>query len=431
MTQMISARKGIVTREMKAILETEPISEKLLLERVASGSIAIPANKHRTLPKPIAIGVGTKTKVNANIGTSPDNSDIELELKKLKIAEEAGADTYMDLSTYGALDNIRQTLIEHASIPIGTVPIYQAISEVTQKKGGLRKMTADDLFDVIEKQALGGVDFMTVHCGVTQRTLEALISEGRLMNVVSRGGSFLVEWMLFHKAENPLFEYYDRLLDIAKKHDVTLSLGDGFRPGCLADATDRSQIQELIILGELTSRAWKEGVQVMIEGPGHMPVNQIQQNIFLEKQLCHNAPFYVLGPIVTDIAPGYDHITSAIGGTIAASAGADFLCYVTPSEHLSLPTLDDVKAGVITARIAAHAGDIAKNLPGAMEPDIAMANFRQKHDWKGQIDVSIDPKLALERRNASIPADEDTCTMCGEFCAIKVINKSFRELVNR
>ncbi|MFC1853696.1 phosphomethylpyrimidine synthase ThiC [candidate division CSSED10-310 bacterium] len=431
MTQMSSARKGDLSPEMKQILKTERIDQEALLQGVASGTIAIPANINRSLKRPQAIGKGLKTKVNANIGTSPDSSDLALELQKLDAAEKAGADTFMDLSTAGDLDEIRKTLIEHASIPIGTVPIYQARIEVIQSGKGFIDMSVDELFEVLQKHAEDGVDFFTVHCGVTRAAVDALLNEGRLMNIVSRGGSFLVEWMLYHDCENPLYQHYDRLLALAKKYDVTLSLGDGLRPGCLADATDRAMIQELITLGELTNRAWQEDVQVIIEGPGHMPINHIAENVFLEKQLCHGAPFYVLGPIVTDIAPGYDHITAGIGGAIAASAGADFLCYVTPSEHLSLPTVEDVHLGVITTRIAAHAGDIGKGIPGALTQDDAMAKCRQNHDWKGQIALSIDPGKATTRREASLPADEETCSMCGEFCAIKVINRSFREILNR
>jgi phosphomethylpyrimidine synthase len=431
MTQMINARKGLITREMKYVLEQERISEDFLLKGLASGTIVIPANHHRTLNRPLGIGKGLRTKVNANIGTSSDDCNIAHELEKLAVSEAAGVDAFMDLSTGGDLTAIRRELIGKASIPIGTVPIYQAGVEIVRKGRGLRDMTADDLFAVIEAQALEGVDFMTLHCGVTRRTVDALLAEGRIMNVVSRGGSFLVEWMLYNDQENPLFSQYDRLIEIALKHDVTLSLGDGFRPGCLADATDRSQIQELIMLGELTERAWKQGVQVMIEGPGHMPIHHIAANVFLEKQLCHGAPFYVLGPLVTDIAPGYDHLTAAIGGAIAASSGADFLCYVTPAEHLSLPTIEDVREGVITTRIAAHAADIAKGIPEAIAQDRAMATFRQKNDWQGQIASAIDPQKAAEKRASTTPSDEETCTMCGEYCAIKIINRSFREILNR
>lgn len=431
MTQMEKARKGEITREMEFVLDHEPLSEKDLLDKMSSGKIVIPANVNRTLRRPQAIGEGTRTKVNANIGTSSESSDLSNELEKLKVIESSGADAFMDLSTGGDLEKIRQELIRNASIPIGTVPIYQARIELAQANKGLRDMSIDDLFGVIEKQARGGVDFITVHCGVTRQTVETLLREGRIMNIVSRGGSFLVEWMLYNDKENPLFEHFDRLLEIAYQHDVTLSLGDGFRPGCLADATDRSQVQELIILGELTQRAWEQNVQVMIEGPGHMPLHHIKSNIFLEKQLCHGAPFYVLGPLVTDSAPGYDHITSAIGGAIAASAGADFLCYVTPAEHLCLPTLADVKEGIIAARIAGHAADIAKGYQPAIERDMKMAEYRKNHDWKGQLEIAIDPVLATERREAAMPKDEDTCTMCGEYCAIKVINTSFREILNK
>jgi phosphomethylpyrimidine synthase len=311
-------------------------------------------------------------------------------------------------------------------VPIGTVPIYQAVIETVRSGKPMVQMTAEALFEVIRKHAEDGVDFITVHCGVTRESAKRLHREGRLMDVVSRGGAFTVEWMAYNKKENPLYEHYDRLLDLACEYDLTLSLGDGLRPGCLADATDRGQVQELIILGELAARAAERNVQVMIEGPGHVPLNQIAANIQLQKQLCHGAPFYVLGPLVTDIAPGYDHITSAIGGALAAAAGADFLCYVTPSEHLRLPTIEDVKNGVIASRIAAHAADIAKGVPGALEQDIRMARARKAMDWESQIRHSVDPELAEKLRSSSRPADKDVCTMCGEFCAIKLLSNKER-----
>ena len=348
------------------------------------------------------------------------------EIEKLRVAVESGADTVMDLSTGGHLDDIRKVVIKESTIPIGTVPIYQAVVETVKNKKAVVHMSVDTLFKVIEKQAEDGVDFITVHCGLTRESAGRIKKEGRLMDVVSRGGAFTIEWMAFNKKENPLYEHYDRLLGIAREYDLTLSLGDGLRPGCLADATDRGQVQELIILGELAERAWAQDVQVMIEGPGHVPMHQIATNVQLQKQLCHGAPFYVLGPLVTDIAPGYDHITSAIGGAIAASAGADFLCYVTPSEHLRLPSVEDVKVGVIASKIAAHAADITKGVKGAMEKDIQMAKCRKAMDWEQQIKLSLDPTLADQLRSSSQPADKDVCTMCGDFCAIKLLNKEER-----
>jgi len=379
--------------------------------------------KHRNIA-PLAIGKGLRAKVNANVGTSVDHNNIEEELEKVRAAIEAGADTIMDLSTGPGIDETRKTVMKASTVPVGTVPIYQAAVEMPRKKNRpMVEMTAGDLFEVIERHGEDGVDFITVHCGVTRNSVEKIKKEGRLLGVVSRGGAILVEWMDYNKKENPLFEDYPRLLEIAKAYDMTLSLGDGLRPGCLADATDRGQVQELILLGELTERAWAEGVQVMIEGPGHVPLDQIEANVLLQKRICHGAPFYVLGPLVTDIAPGYDHITGAIGGAIAARAGADFLCYVTPSEHLRLPTVEDVREGVIASRIAGHAADIARGLKGAMEMDCRMARARKALDWKEQIRLSIDPRRAKKLRESSMPQDSDVCTMCGELCAVKKSSK--------
>jgi phosphomethylpyrimidine synthase len=371
----------------------------------------------------MGIGRGLRTKINANIGTSRDCMNVEEELKKLAVAIEAGADTIMDLSTGGSIDEVRKEIVRHSTVPVGTVPIYQAAIEAVGRKKAMVEMTVDEIFAVIERQAEDGIDFITVHCGLTREAARRLKKEGRLMDVVSRGGAFTIEWMAYNKKENPLYEYYDRLLELARSYDLTLSLGDGMRPGSIADATDRAQVQELIVLGELAQQALEKGVQVMIEGPGHVPINQIEANILLQKQLCHGAPFYVLGPLVTDAAPGYDHITSAIGGALAASYGADFLCYVTPSEHLRLPTIEDVREGVIASKIAAHAGDIAKGVKGAMERDIAMSRCRKNLDWKGQIEASLDPIKAKALRDSRTPAEDDVCTMCGEFCAIKILNK--------
>lgn len=424
MTQLEYARQGTVTEAMEKCASAEGVSADAIRQGLAEGTMVITQNlKHRTIA-PLAIGKGLRTKVNANVGTSVDRTNIEEELEKVRVAIEAGADTIMDLSTGPGIDETRKAVMKASPVPVGTVPIYQAAIEMPRRKNRpMVEMTADDLFNVIERHGEDGVDFITVHCGVTQNSVEKIKKEGRLMGVVSRGGAILVEWMDYNKKENPLFEHYDRLLEIAKAFDMTLSLGDGLRPGCLADATDRGQIQELIILGELTERAWDKGVQVIIEGPGHVPLDQIEANVLLQKRICHGAPFYVLGPLVTDIAPGYDHITGAIGGAIAAKAGADFLCYVTPSEHLRLPTVEDVREGVIASRIAGHAADIARGLKGAMEQDCRMARARKALNWQDQIRLSIDPQKARKLRESSLPQESDVCTMCGELCAIKKVAK--------
>lgn len=424
MTLLNNARSGKTTKEMKTVAKKEGVELRYLIKNIAGGSIVIPYNKkHKTLKLLSGIGKGLRTKVNANIGTSSEHTSLKDEIEKLDTAVKAGTDTIMDLSTGGNIDKIRKTIIERSPVPVGTVPIYQAAIECAKTKG-IINMSKDYIFDVIEKQAEDGVDFMTVHCGVTMEALKRLKNQGRLLDIVSRGGAFLAVWMLHNQKENPLFEHYDRLLEIAKKYDVTLSLGDGLRPGCLADATDRGQIQELVILGELAKRARAEGVQIIIEGPGHMPVDHIKANVLLEKKLCSDAPFYVLGPLVTDISPGYDHITGAIGGTLAAYYGADYLCYLTPSEHLRLPTVDDVREGVIITRIAAHAADIAKGTRGAMDKDIEMAIARKNLDWKKQINLSIDPEKARRFRKES-KISGNKCTMCGKYCAIDIVNKYF------
>jgi phosphomethylpyrimidine synthase len=426
MTQRTNAQRGVITKEMKRVALEEGVSPEWLREKVASGRIAIPANRNHKGVKAIGIGEGLRIKVNTNLGTSSDRSDLEEELKKLKVSIDAGTDTVMDLSTGGDISAIRAEILKHSSIPLGTVPIYQAAVKAVRKRKSLAKMRTEDLFEVIEAQAEEGVDFMTLHCGVTRHTVERLRLDPRILGVVSRGGSFLVEWMIYNGRENPLYEHYDRILEIAKKHDVTLSLGDGLRPGCLADATDRAQVSETILLGELTERAWAEGVQVIIEGPGHVPLDQIEANVLLEKRLCKGAPFYVLGPLVTDISPGYDHITCAIGGAIAGRAGADFLCYVTPSEHLKLPSVEDVKEGVIATRIAGHAADIARGNRKAIERDLEMAKARKSFDWKRQIELSLDPEKAGRFHEEGKSGEEDVCTMCGEFCAIKRVKDFFR-----
>ena len=419
--QIEEARKNVITPEMEQVAATEGVSAEYIRQAVAEGHVIIPLNRNHRSIKPMGIGRGLKTKINANIGTSRDCMNVEEELKKLAVAIEAGADTIMDLSTGGNIDDVRKVIVRESTVPVGTVPIYQAGIEAVGRKKAMVEMTVDEIFEVIERQAEDGIDFITVHCGLTREAARRLKKEGRLMDVVSRGGAFTIEWMAYNKKENPLYQHYDRLLEIARAYDLTLSLGDGMRPGSIADATDRAQVQELIVLGELAQQALEKSVQVMIEGPGHVPINQIEANILLQKQLCHGAPFYVLGPLVTDAAPGYDHITSAIGGALAAACGADYLCYVTPSEHLRLPTIEDVREGVIASKIAAHAGDIAKGIKGAMERDIAMSRCRKTLDWKGQIEASLDPVKARALRDSRTPAEDDVCTMCGEFCAMKRI----------
>jgi len=426
MTQLEKARKGLITEEMKIAARAEKVAPEYIRSGLVDGAIVICRNnKHKSI-KPLAIGKGISTKVNANIGTSKDHTDINLELKKLKIAVDAGADAVMDLSTGGNLASIRKAVMKKSTVAIGTVPIYQAAVRMIAQKKAISEMTADDIFDVIEENGRDGVDFITVHCGVTRLSVAALKSQKRILGIVSRGGSMTANWMDCNKKENPLYEEYDRLLEIAHRYDMVLSLGDGLRPGAIDDATDQAQMQELIILGELAARARAAGVQVMIEGPGHVPLTEIVTNIKLQKEICQNAPFYVLGPLPTDIAPGYDHITSAIGGAIAGAAGADFLCYVTPAEHLRLPTLADVRDGVIAARIAAHIADIAKGLPGARTKDRKMAQCRKNFDWQGQVDLSIDPEKTVALLEKSKSAKEEGCTMCGELCAIKLGKKQRR-----
>jgi phosphomethylpyrimidine synthase len=417
------ARQGIITPEMEKVAAAEGVTTQYLLEEIALGHVIIPVNKNHRSITPMGIGRGLSTKINANIGTSKDCSNLDDELKKLDVAIAAGAHTVMDLSTGGDINGIRREVLKRSTVPVGTVPLYQAAIETTKNNKKIVDMSSEDMFRVIEQQAEDGVDFVTVHCGLTREAALRLKKQGRIMSVVSRGGSFTVAWMIHNKKENPLYEQYDRLLEIAAAYDMTLSLGDGMRPGCIADATDRCQIQELITLGELAQRAMERGVQVMIEGPGHVPIDQIAANIQLQKRLCNGAPFYVLGPLVTDSAPGYDHITSAIGGAIAAMHGADYLCYVTPAEHLRLPTLEDVREGVIASKIAAHAADIAKGNKRALERDITMATYRKALDWEGQIQSSLDPERARAMRDSRKPTDSDVCTMCGEFCAIKVLNQ--------
>ena len=426
-TQMQLARQGIITDAMRTVAQQEGVSEEFIRAGVAEGTIAICCNVNHKNLIPRGVGQGLKVKVNANIGTSSSFPDIEPELVKLKAAVDAGADAVMDLSTGNNITASRRAIIENSTVMVGTVPMYQATVETIKKRGAVVEMTKEDLFDVICMQAADGADFMTLHCGITKSVLKALTEEGRIMDVVSRGGSFITGWMLHNDKENPLYEYYDEILDICAEYDVTISLGDGLRPGCLADATDRAQIQELLNLGELTQRAWDKGVQVMVEGPGHMPYNQIAANMQLQKRICHGAPFYVLGPLGTDVAPGYDHITSAIGGTLAVVSGADFLCYVTPAEHLGLPDLNDVREGVIAARIAAHAADLAKGNKQAWAWDNAMAKARKELDWPEQLRLALDPVKATEYRNKKNKSDEEACSMCGDYCAVKIVGQYLEE----
>ena len=415
---------------MELVAGTEGLSPESVRQGLAEGTMVIPANPRHSSLNPCGIGKGLRTKVNANVGTSSDYGMLETELEKVRICLEYKADTVMDLSTGGDVTAIRRAMLLSCPIPLGTVPIYQAGIEAVEGRGAIVDMTADDLFAVIEQQAEDGVDFMTVHCGVTQKAIARLRNQGRLTNVVSRGGAFLIGWMLHQDKENPLCEQYDRLLDIAVRYDVTLSLGDGMRPGSLADATDRCQIEELLTLGELVERARTAGVQVMVEGPGHVPLDQIVANVQLEKRICKGAPFYVLGPLVTDIAAGYDHITAAIGGAIAAAAGADFLCYVTPSEHLSLPDTDDVREGIIGARIAAHAGDIVKGVKEASNWDREMSIARRNLDWQEQIRLSLDPAKARSLHDR-FGTKGETCSMCGPYCAMALVEKSLGITVAR
>jgi phosphomethylpyrimidine synthase len=417
---MEAARKGIVTREMEAVLGSEDIDKTKLLELVAKGEIAICANVNHTSLAPAAVGKGMKTKVNVNLGISEDCANVEAEMDKVKLAIEMKADAIMDLSCFGKTREFRRKLIEMSPAMIGTVPMYDAVGYFDRD---LPDIKAEHFLEVFETHAADGVDFMTVHAGINRKTAERFKNNKRLTHIVSRGGSLLFCWMEMTGEENPFYEYFDQILDIARTYDVTLSLGDACRPGSINDATDASQIEELITLGELTKRAWARDVQVMIEGPGHMALNEIAANMLIEKRLCHGAPFYVLGPLVTDVAPGYDHITSAIGGAVAAANGADFLCYVTPAEHLRLPDLDDMKEGLIATRIAAHAADIAKGIKGAADWDRQMSEARADLDWRRMMDLAMDGDKARRYRESSLPEHEDSCTMCGKMCAVRTTKR--------
>ncbi|NOZ68386.1 MAG: phosphomethylpyrimidine synthase ThiC [Deferribacteres bacterium] len=425
-TRIELARKGVITDEVKQVAAEEGIGPEQLSADIASGFTVITRNIHHDI-KPLGIGRGLKTKINANIGTSRDRVSLDEEMEKLDVLIKYGADAVMDLSTGGHIKEIRKMLISRSSIAVGTVPIYEAVARAAEEKGSIAKMSVDDLFNAIEGHAEDMVDFITVHCGLTRKTIETLREDGRILDIVSRGGAFLVEWMIYNDRENPLYEYYDRLLEIAGRYDLTLSLGDGARPGCLADATDRTQIDELLTLGKLRDRALEAGVQVIIEGPGHVPLNQVELNIKMQKEICKGAPFYVLGPLVTDIAMGYDHIAAAIGGAVGGAAGADFLCYVTPSEHIRLPNIEDVREGVIASKIAAHAADIAKGVRGAMDIDREMARRRKALDWNGQIELSLNPEKVKSRRSEVPPAEAQVCSMCGEFCAIKTVEEALKK----
>lgn len=426
MTRIELAKKGIITDEFKEVSLTENIPVEELTRDIADGRTVIARNNQHDI-RPVGIGKGLKVKVNANIGTSKDKVSIEEEMLKLKALVKYGSDAVMDLSTGGPIKEIRQALLSESPIPVGTVPIYEAMVAAAERYGRIAKMSVDDLFGIIEGQAREGVDFITVHSGLTRKAIERLRNEGRLLDIVSRGGAFLLEWMIYNDRENPLYEYYDRLIEIAKKYDLTLSLGDGLRPGCLADATDRSQVEELLTIGELHDYALTESVQTIIEGPGHVPLSQVELNIRLQKEICKGAPFYVLGPLVTDIAMGYDHIAAAIGGAVAGAAGADFLCYVTPSEHIRLPDINDVIEGVIALKIAAHAADIARGIPSAIEKDKQMALYRKKLDWEGQIALSFNPEKVRELRAEIPPTEDEVCSMCGEFCAIRTVERALKK----
>jgi len=426
-TQMDYAKKGKRTEEMKSVAKAEGVTLGHVMRGVAEGRIVITRNLRHDIPA-MGIGEGLRIKVNANIGTSRDICDVDTELLKAKIAYEAGADTLMDLSTGGDIDAIRRKIMKATPLPIGTVPIYQAAIIAQEKRGAIVDMTEDDLFNAIERNAKDGVDFITVHCGINKVSVDRIKRSKRLTGIVSRGGTFLAAWIMHNNQENPLYGNYDYLLELAKQYDMTLSLGDGLRPGCIHDATDGPQIQELIIIGELVERARAAGVQAMVEGPGHVPIDQIDANVKLEKAVCKGAPFYVLGPLVTDVAPGYDHIVGAIGGAVAAMAGADYLCYVTPTEHIGLPDVEDVREGVIVSRIAAHAGDLVRRRDKAIVWDNDMSKARADLDWQRQIDLSINPARVRKVKEERSPGEmtDKGCSMCGEFCAIKILKEYMR-----
>lgn len=422
-TQMDAARKGIITPQMQIVAKKEKMREEELRELVAQGKVAIPANVGHTSLDPEGVGSMLRTKINVNLGVSRDCKDYDVEMEKVLSAVDLGAEAIMDLSSHGNTQPFRQKLTSECPAMIGTVPVYDSVIHYQRDLGTL---TVQDFIDVVELHAKDGVDFVTLHCGITRKTIDQIKRHKRKMNIVSRGGSLVFAWMSMTGQENPFYEYYDQILDICEKYDVTISLGDACRPGCLADASDVCQIEELVRLGELTKRAWDHNVQVMVEGPGHVPLDQVAANMKIQQQICMGAPFYVLGPLVTDIAPGYDHITAAIGGAVAAMSGAAFLCYVTPAEHLALPNVEDTKQGIIASKIAAHAADIAKGIPGARDIDDKMADARRVLDWDAQFACALDPKTAKAIRDSRLPEDDhsDTCSMCGKFCAVRSMNKA-------
>lgn len=419
-TQMDAAKKGIITKEMKIVSNKENIDVEILREGIATGEIVIPANKNHKSLDPEGIGRGLRTKINVNLGISRDCPNVDVELEKVKTAIDMKVEAIMDLSSFGKTEEFRRKLVNMSTAMIGTVPVYDAVGFYDKE---LKDITAKEFLDVVRKHGEDGVDFVTIHAGINRDTAKIFKKNKRITNIVSRGGSLLYAWMELNNRENPFYEYYDELLDICAEYDMTISLGDALRPGSIADATDAPQIAELMVLGELTKRAWEKNVQIIIEGPGHMRLNEIEANVLLEKKLCHGAPFYVLGPIVTDVAPGYDHITSAIGGAIAASHGVDFLCYVTPAEHLRLPTLEDMKEGIIASKIAAHAGDLAKGVKGAADWDLKMSRARQRLDWEEMFSLSLDEEKARRYRKESSPEHKDSCTMCGKMCSMRNMNR--------
>ncbi len=425
-TQIDAARSGTITKEMKRVAEKERKTPEEIRARVAAGTIAIPANINHKNLDPEGVGTGLRTKVNVNLGISGDLIDPEVELEKVRVALELGAEGIMDLSNHGKTQEFRKQLLEMAPVMIGTVPMYDAIGYLEK---ALISITPQDFLDVVRRHAEDGVDFVTIHAGMNRRVIESFKETGRLMNIVSRGGSLIFAWMEATGNENPFYEYYDDVLEILHEYDVTISIGDAMRPGCGYDATDAGQIAELIEIGKLTKRAWDAGVQVMVEGPGHMAIDEIAANMKLQKRLCHDAPFYVLGPLVTDIAPGYDHITAAIGGAVAASSGADFLCYVTPAEHLRLPDVNDVREGLVATKIAAHAADIAKGIPGARDRDNRMSDARRRFDWEEMFDLALDPVKPREYFESAPPTNEESCTMCGKMCAVRTVNTIMDGLV--
>ena len=419
-TQMDAARKGIITKEMESAAKKEQMDVRKLMAFMAKGQVIIPCNKKHTSLEPNAIGSMLRTKINVNLGISRDCKDMDMEIEKVNNAVKMGAESIMDLSSYGDTRTFRRRLTKECPAIIGTVPIYDAVVYYHKP---LKEITSRQWLDIVRMHAEDGVDFMTIHCGINKETAGKFKRNKRLTNIVSRGGSIIFAWMEMTGQENPFYEHYDEILDICREYDITMSLGDACRPGCIQDASDISQIEELITLGELTKRAWEKDVQVMVEGPGHMPLDQIEANMKIQQTLCQGAPFYVLGPLVTDIAPGYDHITAAIGGAIAATYGASFLCYVTPAEHLRLPNLEDVKEGIIASRIAAHAADIAKGVKGAADWDNKMSTARKKLDWEEMFRLCLDPEKARRYRAEAKPEKEDTCSMCGNFCAVRNMNR--------